>query len=95
MSGRVVVNPVSRIIHLESPDCRGTCGPVPAEAEQLAQRFHETYESLAPKFGYETRKESAVEWKDVPDKNRCLMIATCASLLQGGYINVVVPREAV
>ena len=28
------------------------------KAEQLAQRFHEAYERLAPSFGYETRKST-------------------------------------
>lgn len=44
--------------------------------EELARRFHETYERLAPSFGYETRPESAVAWEDVPEANRRLMIAT-------------------
>jgi len=30
------------------------------QASELAQAFHEAYERLAPEFGYETRKESAV-----------------------------------
>lgn len=30
------------------------------EAENLAQLFHETYERLAPSFGYEARKDSAI-----------------------------------
>lgn len=51
------------------------------EAEKLAQRFHETYERLAPSFGYETRKESAKPWSEVPEKNKKLMIAVCAELL--------------
>jgi hypothetical protein len=50
-------------------------------AEQLAQRFHETYERLAPAFGYETRKESARPWAEVPEQNRRLMIAVCAEIL--------------
>lgn len=50
-------------------------------AESLARRFHETYEKLAPSFGYETKKDSAVPWEDVPEKNRNLMIATCKSIL--------------
>ncbi len=50
--------------------------PPPADAEQLAQRFHDTYERLAPAFGYETRRESAVPWANVPATNRALMIAT-------------------
>lgn len=38
------------------------------KASELARLFHETYERLAPEFGYKTRKESAVPWKDVPNK---------------------------
>lgn len=44
-------------------------------SEQLAKLFHETYERLAPSFGYETRQDSAVPWEDVPDRNKRLMIA--------------------
>lgn len=51
-------------------------------AEQLAQLFHETYERLAPNFGYETRKESAVPWLDVPEKNKRLMIAVAEDILR-------------
>lgn len=54
--------------------------PLP-EAEQLARRFHETYERLAPEFGYATRPESAVPWEEVPEKNRLLMIAVAAELI--------------
>lgn len=43
-----------------------------------ARRFHEVYEDLAPSFGYNTRKASAVEWDLVPENNRQLMQATCA-----------------
>ena len=50
-------------------------------AEALARRFHETYERLAPSHGYETRKESAVAWENVPEQNKSLMIAVCAELL--------------
>lgn len=50
-------------------------------AEALAQRFHETYERLAPSFGYETREASAKPWADVPDQNKRLMVAVCAELL--------------
>ena len=54
--------------------------PAAGDAEALAQRFHETYERLAPSFGYETRKESAKPWCDVPEQNRRLMIAVCAEI---------------
>jgi hypothetical protein len=50
-------------------------------AEDLARRFHETYERLAPQHGYETREASAKPWEQVPDTNKRLMIAVCAELL--------------
>jgi hypothetical protein len=50
-------------------------------AERLAELFHDTYERLAPSFGYETRKASAVPWADVPEQNRALMVAVCAEVL--------------
>jgi hypothetical protein len=49
--------------------------------EDLARLFHTTYERLAPSFGYETRRESAKPWDEVPDQNRRLMIAVCAEVL--------------
>jgi hypothetical protein len=49
--------------------------------EQLAELFHDTYERLAPSFGYETREASAVPWAEVPAQNRALMIAVCAEVL--------------
>ena len=51
------------------------------EAEELACKFHQTYERLAPDFGYETREASAKPWNDVPENNRKLMTAVCAELL--------------
>ena len=50
-------------------------------AEQLAQLFHETYEELAPDFGYKTREASRRPWKDVPEKNKKLMIAVAERIL--------------
>lgn len=50
-------------------------------AAQLAERFHEAYERLAPEHGYETRKTSAVPWAEVPERNRALMTAVCAEIL--------------
>ncbi len=51
-------------------------------AESLARMFHETYEKLAPEYGYETRRESAKPWANVPDQNKRLMIAVCAEILR-------------
>lgn len=50
--------------------------------EALAELFHVTYERLAPSFGYETRKESAVPWNTVPEQNKQLMIAVSTHILQ-------------
>lgn len=50
-------------------------------AEVLAERFHETYEDLAPQFGYQTREASRVPWRDVPERNKQLMIAVADQIL--------------
>lgn len=51
-----------------------TPATTPAE---LAQRFHEAYERLAPRFGV----VGALPWAEVPDRNRQLMTAVCAEVL--------------
>jgi len=56
-------------------------------AERIAMEFHEEYEALAPGFGYRTREESAKPWRDVPEKNKKLMIAVVQSLLDRGVID--------
>ena len=50
-------------------------------AEILARLFHEAYEKLAPGYNYKTREASAVEWEDVPENNKKLMIAVSAEIL--------------
>jgi len=47
----------------------------------VARAFHETYERLAPKHGYETRPESAVPWEQVPANNRRLMVDVADTVL--------------
>ena len=64
-----------------------------AEAEFVARQFHETYERLAPTFGYETRRESRTPWSQVPEHNRSLMIATARELLDEGVIRVADVRK--
>jgi hypothetical protein len=54
--------------------------PMP-DAESVARLYHETYERLAPSFGYETREASRVPWDNVPERNKRLMIATAAEML--------------
>lgn len=51
-------------------------------AELLARMFHQTYERLAPSFGYQTRVESRCSWGAIPAEQRDLMIATCAEVLK-------------
>lgn len=47
-------------------------------ALELAVKFHETYERLAPSFGYETRTDTRTF--DPDSKNGRLMVAVCAEL---------------
>ena len=49
------------------------------EAEELARKFHDTYERLAPLYGYETRKETR-EF-DPKTANGKLMIAVCGEVV--------------
>lgn len=51
-------------------------------SEQLARKFHDAYERLAPNFGYETRQETRAFDPTTP--NGRLMIATCAELSSEG-----------
>ncbi|MZE53802.1 hypothetical protein GTY86_35640 [Streptomyces sp. SID5770] len=60
--------------------------PLTESAERIAQRFHETYEELAPSHGYETRKASRKPWSEVPKENKSLMIAVVGRLLDEGVI---------
>jgi hypothetical protein len=50
-------------------------------AHELARWFHQEYERMAPDYGYETKKESAVPWEEVPLQNRRLMVAVAQSIL--------------
>jgi hypothetical protein len=51
-------------------------------AETVARLFHESYERLAPDFGYKTRSESAVPWEEVPEPNKSLMIAVADEVME-------------
>lgn len=55
-------------------------------AEGIARRFHEEYEARAPLHGYQTRKASAVPWRQVPDNNRALMVDVVKALIENGDI---------
>lgn len=49
-------------------------------AKQLAVLFHNTYEELAPKFGYKTRDDT--KYLDLNSPNGHLMIAVCGKILR-------------
>lgn len=57
-----------------------------AEADAIAREFHETYERMAPTFGYVTRARSAVPWDEVPATNKSLMRSVVIDLLQRNII---------
>ena len=58
-----------------------SCTPESAGcAESWAKQFHETYERLAPQFGYETKEETRQFQEDTP--NGRLMIAVCREILK-------------
>ena len=57
-----------------------------AIAHEIAREFHESYERLAPQYGYETREETAVPWSEVPEDNKLLMVGVVADLLDKGVI---------
>lgn len=64
--------------------------------EEMAEKFHETYERLAPKFGYKTRKASAAPWDKVLEEIakceiRCANCHRIATAERGNWwINVSV-----
>jgi hypothetical protein len=49
--------------------------------ELLARTFHDSYERLAPSFGYDTREDSRQPWEQVPEDNRKLMVATAEAVI--------------
>lgn len=62
--------------------------------EEMARKFHETYERLAPQFNYETRHDTRSFDPTTP--NGRLMIAVCRALLSEAGTQperVSVPRE--
>ena len=68
-------------------DQRGAGYEPGGEAEIIACFFHNTYERLAPEFGYKTREASAVPWVDVPVANKSLMVAVVQELLDSCVID--------
>jgi hypothetical protein len=57
-----------------------SCADEPVSGESLAVMFHDTYERLAPQFGYETRPET--RQFDPNSPNGRLMIAVCTEIIR-------------
>jgi len=55
-------------------------------AEVIARSFHKEYEFLAPIYGWATQEASRVDWEDLPDNQRKLMVHVVGTLLAMGYI---------
>ncbi len=60
------------------------------QAEQLAMLFYNTYERLAPQFGYKTREPSAKSWAEVMENNRNLMVAVASEIV----VKILADKEA-
>lgn len=80
--GDAVVIPLRRTEGEALEAAAGRLSIAPEAAEPIARLCHETYESLAPLFGYETRKASAVPWESVPANDRALMTAVAGVVLE-------------
>lgn len=68
---------VTAVVERDRKECAETTS-VAGDALALAIRFHETYERLAPSFGYATRTETRQFDQTTP--NGRLMVAVCAEL---------------
>ncbi len=54
----------------------------------IAKAFHETYERLAPEFGWETQEVYQVPWDKLPLVQRWLMIGVVDHLLNTRVIRL-------
>lgn len=63
----------------------------PTEAEKLAVLFHDQYEALAPKFGYETRPDTKMFDPKTP--NGKLMVAVAKEVLKQQKANAPKPKK--
>ena len=49
--------------------------------EKLAKIFHDAYEKIAKKQGWNTQKSCKVEFDDLPEANKKTMILTAAEVI--------------
>jgi hypothetical protein len=64
-------------------DTDGGSTPTHGSALALAKQFHDTYERLAPSFGYKTRPETRNF--DPDSTNGRLMVAVCREIIEHNY----------
>ena len=57
-------------------------------AEKLAIWMHEQYEEISKQVKWETQKKCRVEFKDLPEENRKVMIALAKRLLKKKGLNL-------
>jgi len=49
---------------------------------ELAKFIHDTYEKLSKEFGWNTQKSCKVEFKDLPSKNKVVMLGVAIEVLK-------------
>jgi len=57
-------------------------------AVRIAREFHDTYEVLSLKMGWDTQMRTRVAFDQLPQANRLTMIETVRELLDRGVISV-------
>jgi hypothetical protein len=74
-----VPEPPESMLDYDVKVARAILAHVREEPEDMARKFHEAYERLAPVYGYETRHDTRAF--DPASPNGRLMIAVCSELL--------------
>lgn len=73
--------------------CVGRPATLKVKELVLAKQFHDTYERLAPSFGYETRPETREFNPESP--NGRLMVAVCKEIIEQNIAICVKPAPGV
>lgn len=55
-------------------------------ATEIATSFHASYTRFAPALNWTEQAGTAVEWDDLPEANRSLMLVVALDLLSRGLI---------
>lgn len=49
---------------------------------EMAKEFHRVYEKESVEAGWKTQKECQVSFMELPERNRTVMLRTCALMIQ-------------